>query len=199
FVYTQKNPSFLQLSALSAQRLNNTRKADIEVVFFNRGTKVGSEAMLELFLDLGNYNDYYVDRRGLVQLVKPKMDRSEQKEIARRIADLEEGSVYISHVNWIDFDSFDLPKPIYVNMVRDPVERIISWFYYIRGSYRNAIFFNKFPQRKVNSEEWYKKNFNDCVRSGDEECQYVQMNVREKYQDQRRQSLYYCGHNDNCL
>ena len=25
------------------------------------------------------------------------------------------------------------PIPIYVNMIRDPIERVISWFYYIRA------------------------------------------------------------------
>ena len=28
---------------------------------------------------------------------------------------------------------FNLEMPIYVNMVRDPVERVISWYYYIRS------------------------------------------------------------------
>ena len=28
---------------------------------------------------------------------------------------------------------FNLEMPIYVNMVRDPVERVISWYYYVRA------------------------------------------------------------------
>ena len=27
---------------------------------------------------------------------------------------------------------YDIEMPIYVNMVRDPVERVISWYYYVR-------------------------------------------------------------------
>lgn len=155
--------------------------------------------MLELFLAMEEFNNFFVDRRGLHQMVKRKMERLEQRQIAKRIADLEDASVYISHVNWIDFDDFDLPKPIYVNMVRDPVERVISWYYYIRGSYRNAIFFQKFPERQPNTEEWYKKDFNDCVRSGDPECNFMQMQVNDKIHDNRRQTLFYCGHHENCL
>jgi dermatan/chondrotin sulfate uronyl 2-O-sulfotransferase UST len=41
--------------------------------------------------------------------------------------------VYVKHVCYVNFTRFNLPKPIYVNLVRDPVERIISWFYYIRA------------------------------------------------------------------
>uniref|UniRef100_A0A1I8NRQ0 Sulfotransferase domain-containing protein n=1 Tax=Stomoxys calcitrans TaxID=35570 RepID=A0A1I8NRQ0_STOCA len=187
------------LSTLSAQRLNNTSKADIDIIFFNRATKVGSESMLELFLALEAYNEFTVDKRGLHQIMWTKMERWVQQEIAKRIVDLNEPSVYISHVNWIDFDDFDLPKPIYVNMVRDPVERVVSWYYYIRGSYRNAVAFNKFPNRKVQSEEWFKKNFNDCVRNGDEECQYMPMEVLQHTKDQKSQVLFFCGNNDNCL
>ena len=31
------------------------------------------------------------------------------------------------------YSRFNLEMPIYVNMVRDPVERVISWYYYIRS------------------------------------------------------------------
>lgn len=155
--------------------------------------------MFELFLLLEDFNNLYVDKRGMRQMVLMNMPQPQQREIAERITDLEDGSVYVSHVNWIDFAAFDLPKPIYVNMVRDPVERVISWYYYVRSSYRNAVFFQKFPQREVKPAEWYKKNFNDCVRNGDPECSFVQMQVKDPNLDFRRQSLFYCGHNPDCL
>jgi len=42
-------------------------------------------------------------------------------------------SSYSKHISFIDFRShgFDF-QPIYVNFVREPVQRIISWYYYIR-------------------------------------------------------------------
>ena len=44
---------------------------------------------------------------------------------------------YVKHINFIDFTEFNLTQPIYVNFVRDPVDRIISWYYYTRyGSHQ---------------------------------------------------------------
>lgn len=42
-------------------------------------------------------------------------------------------TAYTQHICYVNFTKFNQPTPIYVNMVRDPVERIISWFYYIRS------------------------------------------------------------------
>jgi len=49
------------------------------------------------------------------------------------ISELPEPSVFIKHVCFTNFTKFNLPKPIYLNVVRDPVERVISWFYYVRA------------------------------------------------------------------
>ncbi|EDW35293.1 GL20906 [Drosophila persimilis] len=163
-----------RLNHLSATRLNNTRNADIDVLFFNRAAKVGSEAMLELLQALENYHDdLTLDRTGLSKPTSRQLKKNDQRDMAEYVADLEEGSIYIEHINWIDFDEFDQPKPIYINMVRDPVERVISWFFYARGSYKNAIEYRKKPNLKIKKESWYKKNFNECVKSGDPECQYI--------------------------
>ncbi|XP_041674287.1 heparan sulfate 2-O-sulfotransferase pipe isoform X7 [Drosophila eugracilis] len=189
-----------QLHHLSANRLNNTKNAEIEVLFFNRAAKVGSEAMLELFIALEKYNDdLTLERHGLQTRSFRQMNKKQMRESAEFVADLEEGTMYIEHINWLDFDEFDLPKPIYINLVRDPVERVISWFFYARSSYKNAIEYRKRPDQKIKPASWYKKNFNDCVKSGDPECQYIPHTVKDPVANFKRQSLFYCGHHDDCM
>ena len=66
-------------------------------------------------------------------------------------ADLTYPASYTKHISFLDFDAFEKLKskpelsrlvekkshrfraPIYVNMVREPVNRIISWYYYVRA------------------------------------------------------------------
>lgn len=188
----------MQLSSLSAHRLNNTRKAEIDILFFNRAAKVGSEALIQLLYKLEDYNNINVDHNGPKMPAKKQMKRWEQNQIAEEIIDLGAESAYMAHINYIDFKEFDLPKPIYINLVRDPVERVISWYFYARGSYKNAIEYRKNPEKKMKSADWYKKNFNECVRSGDEECQYIPFTIKETHPNFKRQSLFFCGHHDDC-
>ena len=35
----------------------------------------------------------------------------------------------------VDFAALGHPSPIYINMVREPVERLVSWFYYVRAAW----------------------------------------------------------------
>ncbi|XP_037940417.1 heparan sulfate 2-O-sulfotransferase pipe-like [Teleopsis dalmanni] len=189
----------MSLSSLSAHRLNNTRKAEIDVIFFNRCAKVGSESLLELFNKLEDFNNLNIEREGLRRPTKRQLEPREERELAKTVSGLEDGSVYIEHVNWLDFEDLDMPKPIYINLVRDPVERVISWFYYARGAYKNAIEYKKDPEKPTRSAAWYKKDFNFCVRSGDPECQYVPYTVIDATGNFKRQSLFFCGHSQDCL
>ncbi|XP_067647740.1 heparan sulfate 2-O-sulfotransferase pipe isoform X4 [Eurosta solidaginis] len=188
-----------QLKKLNVNNLNNTRKAEIDVLFFNRCAKVGSESLLELFNNLGNFNLLNLEREGLGKATKRQFTRYEQQELAETISELNDGSVYIEHVNWIDFEIFNLPKPIYINLVRDPVERVISWYFYARGAYKNAIEYRKDPYKPLKPTEWYTKDFNECVRNGDPECQYVPYSVRDYVGNYKSQTLFFCGHDDDCL
>ncbi|XP_049314553.1 heparan sulfate 2-O-sulfotransferase pipe isoform X2 [Bactrocera dorsalis] len=188
-----------QLKKLSAERLNNTRKAEIDVIFFNRCAKVGSESLLELFNKLEDFNNLVIEREGLRRPTKRQLKKKEQIELAETISGFADGSVYIEHVNWIDFEEYDLPKPIYINLVRDPVERVISWYFYARGAYKNAIEYRKDPNKPIRSTQWYKKDFNECVRSGDPECQYVPFTTKDFTGNYKRQTLFFCGHHEDCL
>ena len=48
---------------------------------------------------------------------------------------------------------------------RDPVERIVSNYFYVRSP-------GRWRDREVSpSQAWFLKNIDDCVRSNDVECQ----------------------------
>lgn len=154
---------------------------------------------MELLEHMAEANNLKVVAHGPVGEGKRTYTLAEQRLQAKWLAELPRGAVYIQHVNWINFTHFNLLKPIFINLVRDPVERMISWYFYVRGSYKNAIYYNKHPNHPIQSAEWFKKDFNKCVRSGDPECQYIPYTVEDKTGNHKRQSLFFCGHSQECL
>jgi len=79
-----------------------------------------------------------------------------------------------------------------MNMVRDPVNRVISSYYYIRR--KNAGWFKRreeipFQEEEIPSKEWFEKDFNECVKSGDLECQN---------EGKEMQVTYFCGSDLRC-
>ncbi|XP_055387136.1 uncharacterized protein LOC129615793, partial [Condylostylus longicornis] len=178
--------------------VNNTKKAEIETIFFNRVAKAGSESMLELLKYLSKENKFKMKSNPPRKTISRQMGREEQLEIANYIIDIGFG-IYYDHIAWINFKELDLPKPIYFNLVRDPVERVISWYFYARSPWKAVGFFTQFPDSEIPPEEWWKKDFNKCVVEHDPECVYEVDAVKDTVGDHRRQTLFFCGHNPDCL
>lgn len=88
--------------------------------------------------------------------------------------------------------------PIYVNLVRDPIERVISWFYYIRAPWYFVERKRAFPDLPLPDPQWLRKDFETCVLTGDPECVYNQGARHEGIGDHRRQTLFFCGHDPDC-
>ena len=109
---------------------NNTKTADNQdIVFFNRIPKTGSQMMQKVGQELGRKLGYlaYIDP-SLVTLFPT--NRNKEKFVKNFVERLDKPGVYFRHIPWINMTSFSAPTPIWVSMVRDPIERVVSWFYY---------------------------------------------------------------------
>jgi hypothetical protein len=42
------------------------------------------------------------------------------------------------------------------------------------------------------------QDFESCVRSNDPECRYLPAQKRDGFGDHRRQTMFFCGHSDDC-
>jgi dermatan/chondrotin sulfate uronyl 2-O-sulfotransferase UST len=169
------------------------------VVFFNRVPKVGSQTFMTLFHELSEMNGFLFARDPPQRSESIRLPASQQKELAVRIARLRKPAIYIKHVASVNFTRFGLGTPIYVNVVRDPVERMISWFYYLRAPWYYVERRRNFPDLPLPDPEWLRKDFETCVMDPeDQECLYEKGTTHDGYGDHRRQSLFFCGHDKAC-
>ncbi|KAJ9583307.1 hypothetical protein L9F63_022348, partial [Diploptera punctata] len=186
------------IESLDARELNNTRKAEIDVIFFNRVPKVGSQTFMELLRRLSMRNNFGFHRDHIQRVETIRLAPSDQMNLATHVTSYAPPAVYVKHVCFTNFTQFGLPEPIYVNLVRDPVERVISWYYYVRAPWYYVERKQAFPDIPLPDPHWLKKDFETCVLRGDRECRYLEGETHEGIGDHRRQSLFFCGHSDAC-
>ncbi|XP_061388106.1 heparan sulfate 2-O-sulfotransferase pipe-like, partial [Musca vetustissima] len=181
----------------SADALNNTKKAEVDVVFFNRVPKVGSQSLMELMQRLGKVNHFVHSRdvgkpHETILLPPPK-----QKELIHEIYNLTRPRIYSQHIAYINFTQHHMPRPIYINLIRDPIERIRSWHYYVRAEWYYRDLKAKLGDRapKMPPKEFMEMDLDTCVKTGNIHCQFNQMQVKNPAGDHRRQTLFFCGQN----
>jgi len=182
-------------SNLNPMDLNNTAKAKKDILFFNRVPKVGSQTAMELLKSLSHKNHftYHKDRTQKVETIK--LTYNEEKWLANLVNYFEPPSVYVKHVCFVNFTQFDMDMPIYVNLVRDPVERVISWYYYVRAPWYFVERKRAFPDLPLPNPNWLRKDYETCVKRGDKECTYVDGDERDDF---GQLTEFFCGQDDEC-
>lgn len=175
-----------------ADKLNNTMKADMELVFFNRVPKVGSQSLMELMTRLSKRNGFGWHRDKPSRMETIVLADQDEVQLIDEIKAINGPATYSKHVAYVNFTKHGSGSPIYINLVRDPIERLISWYYYIRAPWYFIERKQKYPQLRIPDPKWLRKTFDDCVLDGDEECTYEQ-GVGGGLFDHRRQMLFFCG------
>ncbi|KQS44235.1 uncharacterized protein Dere_GG13413, isoform F [Drosophila erecta] len=180
-----------------ADLLNNTKYAEVDFVFFNRVPKVGSQSLMELMARLGKINGFTHARNKGSAHETIVMNRQRQNDLIAELLTRPKPHIYSQHIAYINFTRFHLPKPIYINLIRDPIDRIISWHYYIRAPWYYRDMKAKLGDKAIDtpSDEFMNLDLDTCVRNQDPHCTFTQMQVKNPVGDHRRQTLFFCGMN----
>lgn len=157
-----------------------------QLVVYNKVAKCGSSSILATtaYLTKNLGMDYKVYQHP-VELRQEKLGKRMSKENAGKeaniIAVLPRPALYARHVYYLNFTEFNLTKPIYINMVRDPVDRFVSNFYFDQ--------FGSFGQNV--SKPIHPQNINECVLKRLPRCS-------SKYFLSLYMTRFFCGHDQAC-
>merc|ERR1711912_162099 len=76
--------------------------------------------------------------------------------------------LFTRHQYFIDFESHDFPAPVYMNLIRDPVDRFASFYYFSRyGNARSGL--KKAPPNHMTLDVW-NESLDECVANHRREC-----------------------------
>lgn len=79
---------FRQMSTLNAISLNNTRRAENQIVVFNRVPKVGSQTFMELLRRLSLRNNFQFHRDTVQRVETIRLAPYQQEELAEMVSEL---------------------------------------------------------------------------------------------------------------
>ncbi|CAL8252280.1 unnamed protein product [Merluccius merluccius] len=170
------------------QVTSSLSQAEDVVVIYNRVPKTASTSFTNIAYDLCGKNRFHVlhintsknnpvlslqdQARPLVRFVHNVTSWQEMKP-----------AFYHGHVAYLDFSKYGVEgKPTYVNVVRDPIERLVSYYYFLRfgDDYRPGL------RRRKQGD---KKTFDECVAAGGPDCAPEKLWL---------QIPFFCGHHSEC-
>ena len=111
-------------------------------------------------------------------------ERPNAKELQRLVERLKSARapwLYDRHLHFIEFDRYNLSNVLYINVVRRPVDRFFSEYY-----------FHRFEHRKDMSKTRRHRTFEDCVKKRYSECSKLSA-------FQKGSVPYFCGQSEFCM
>lgn len=124
----------LQFSVRRDAALYSESEDDEIVIFYNRVPKTGSTSFMGIIYDLCSTNKFHalhlnVSRNSHV------MSIPDQMRFVRNITTWRQKmpAVYHGHLAYVEFERLGVMKrPLYINIVRKPLDRLVSYYYFLR-------------------------------------------------------------------
>ncbi|KAL7648123.1 UNVERIFIED_CONTAM: hypothetical protein RMT77_000024 [Armadillidium vulgare] len=197
-----KNPedrAKLLARALTPSNANRTPENTMWL-FFNRIPRTGGQTIVSLLKSLSIDRDLQHQEHEYMTPWQRLMRHDEQKNLATWFEYNTWPISYDRFAMYIDFEFFMSDyapsKPAYFTMVRDPVEKFISYYHSKRIDSERSKFEMSLRERQKSGlgRKWYWRTVDECVLEKDDECDF-----REGKLDFLSAISFLCGQEEECL
>lgn len=153
------------------------------IILYNRVPKTGSTSFMNVVYNLHAKNKFsaaYVN-------VSSRSHRwlfLDQYKFARNITQWQQRipGIYHGHFPFLNFIKLGMKQPLYINIVRDPLERLVSHYYFLRYG-------DTYLPNKIRNKQGDETTFDECVQKRKAECHPNKLWV---------QIPYFCGSDPFC-
>ncbi|CAH1788729.1 unnamed protein product [Owenia fusiformis] len=156
-------------------------KKDPFKLIYNRLPKCGSTTMLLLITLLQEKNHFIYQTSGAYH--NYTFSETKEFEFVHQITTIRKPVVFDKHTYFVDFSKYGLPMPLYMNMIRDPVDQAVSMFYYNRRHSVNM-------QTRYTAEE-LNMTLEECIDQHSDDLTHCDI-THDMY------TLWFCGNSDEC-
>uniref|UniRef100_A0AAV2KG76 Uronyl 2-sulfotransferase n=1 Tax=Knipowitschia caucasica TaxID=637954 RepID=A0AAV2KG76_KNICA len=155
-------------------------------VVYNRVGKCGSRTVVMLLKLLAEKHHFNLVSSEIHN--KTRLSKHEQVSLMKNITSIPEPFLFTRHVHFLNFTSFKIEQPVYFNIIRDPINRFLSNYFFRRfGDFRGEQF-HLLRTPNMKDEERYL-DINVCILENYPECS----NPRIFYI-----IPYFCGQHPKC-
>ncbi|KAK4298993.1 hypothetical protein Pmani_028700 [Petrolisthes manimaculis] len=167
---------------------------DTAMMMYNRVPKCASSTIQTILRRLSRRLGFR--HESSVVFDQRQLNEEEQLELLKNLTTLAaistEDFSYDRHLYYTNFTLVGGPRPVYINFIRDPVERFISSYYYVRSEERITRLRSQGHHYISPPPNWTKRSVGECVLSKLPECTFSHGENRETM------VTYFCGHHHFC-
>ncbi|XP_018325105.1 heparin sulfate O-sulfotransferase, partial [Agrilus planipennis] len=162
---------------------NRINHEDNLVVIYNRVPKTASTSFVGIAYDLCKQNKFHVVHINVTSN-NHILSLSNQIKLAWNISqwDSLKPALYHGHFAFLDFQKYGNNKPFFINIIRKPLDRMVSYYYFLRYG-------DNFRPYLVRRKHGDTMTFDECVINENSDCSPNNMWL---------QVPFFCGHAANC-
>ncbi|XP_056648974.1 heparin sulfate O-sulfotransferase isoform X1 [Diorhabda sublineata] len=153
------------------------------VILYNRVPKTGSTSFVGVAYDLCKKNKFHVLHVN-ISANSHTVTLENQIKFIHNVTNWRsiKPALYHGHFAFFDFSKFGASKPLFINLIRKPLDRFISYYYFVRygDNYRPYL---------IRKKHGNTMTFEECVNKQLPECDPNNMWL---------QIPFFCGHAANC-